>query len=107
MSAKHTSLRRRLATLLPLGLLAVTASFGLGMQTGGTLRTINGSLATDSPRGDLNGDGTVDEADVIAILEVAQGYRTATPQELAADPNGNGVLGVDDAIRVLRGMHSR
>lgn len=107
MSTRPTTLRKRITTLLPLGLLAVTASFALGMQTAGNLRTIAGSLATDAPRGDVNADGTVDAADAIVILEIAQGYRTATPQELAADPNGNGILGVDDAIRVLRGILSR
>lgn len=61
----------------------------------------------DGERGDVNGDGSVNEHDVIVILEVAQGYRTATPDELAADPNANGVLAIDDAIRVLRTMLSR
>lgn len=104
MSVRRSTLRRRIATLLPLSVFAVTASFALGMQTAGDLQTISGSFATDAPRGDMNADGTVDAADAIIVLEIAQGYRTATPQELAADPNGNGILAVDDAIRILRSV---
>ncbi len=107
MSRTNTHTLRKLVTLLPIGLLAVVASFGVGMQTAGELRTIQWSSAMDGVRGDVNGDDLVDERDVIAILEISQGYRTATPDELNADPNANGVLAVDDAIRVLRTMLSR
>lgn len=107
MSRTHKHQQRRLTALVPIGLLAVVASFGLGMETAGDLHTIEWSSATDGVRGDMNADGTVDERDVIVILEVSQGYRPATPDELSADPNGNGVIAVDDAIRVLRSMQSR
>lgn len=103
----NTHTHRRLLAIVPLGLLAVVASFSLGMETAGTLRTIEWSSATDGLLGDMNGDNTVDERDVIVMLELSQGYRSATPDELAADPNGNGVIGVDDALRVLRSMLSR
>ncbi len=93
--------------LLPLTVLAVVASFGLGIQTAGDVQTVQRSSATDVESGDLNADGTVDEQDVIAILEIAQGYRPATVAERAADPNGNGELTVDDAVRVLRTMLTR
>ena len=107
MPRTHTTARRTILTLAPLALFVAVASFGAGMQTAGDLRTIEWSSATDAPRGDVNGDGTVDETDVIAILEIAQGYRTATPKELHADPNGDGKLAVDDAIRVLRTLSTR
>lgn len=106
MSPQHTPTRRTILSLLPLGLLAVTASFVVGVQTSGTLQTIQWSSANETPRGDINADGMIDAADVILILETAQGYRSATPDELAADPNGNGILAVDDAIRILRTMTS-
>ena len=90
---------------MPLCVLAVVASFGLGIKSAGDVHTVQVSSATDeSVRGDLTGDGTVDAHDAIAILEIAQGYRTATPAELRADPNDNGYLTVDDAIRILRSL---
>lgn len=40
--------------------------------------------------------------DVIAILEVAQGYREATREELQRnDTDGNGALDARDALRIL------
>ncbi len=94
--------------VLPLTLLAVVASFAIGLQTAGDVRTIQLSSATDNIHaGDMNADGSVDINDVTIILEVSQGYRTASVAELEADPNGNGELTVDDALRVLRTLSSR
>lgn len=106
----HTYIKRILKAshLLPLAILAAVVSFQVGTRTAGNVQTVGTTSATDgSTVGDVNQDGTVDEADVIVILEVAQGYRPATPHELTADPNGNGILTVDDAIRVLRSLTSR
>lgn len=108
MSRTPTHTKRVPASVLTLGTLAVLTSFGLGIGTAGNLRTIDYSAADDaSSRGDVTADGVVDERDVIVILEVSQGYRPATPAELQADPNGNGALTVDDALRVLRTFSSR
>jgi hypothetical protein len=107
MSRTPTRQYRNLLTLVPLALVAAAASFGIGVQTSNQLRTIQGSAATEAPRGDVTGDGNVDERDAAVILEIAQGYRKATPAELAADPNSNGQLTVDDAIRVLRSISPR
>ena len=108
MSARHTQRTRALLGLVPLAIVAATAAFALGTKTAGTLRTVEESSATDdTPRGDVNADGTVDGSDAILILEISQGYRDATADELGADPNGNGALTVDDAIRVLRSLRSR
>lgn len=106
---KHTLFQRyaRLSTLLPLALAVATASFAVGTQTASVLRTIDSSSATETVRGDVNGDSVVDVKDAIVILEIAQGYRDATPSELAADPNDNGSLTVDDAIRLLRTITPR
>ncbi len=91
--------------IVPLGILAAVASFGVGLKTAGTLETVPWSSADDDVvRGDVHEDGAIDALDVIAILEIAQGYRTPTISELEADPNGNGDLTVDDAIRVLRSL---
>jgi hypothetical protein len=91
--------------LVPVAVLAAVASFAVGMRTAGDLQTVQWSSADDGTlQGDVNADGTVDVADAIAILEIAQKYRVPTVRELEADPNGNGALTVDDAIRVLRSL---
>lgn len=93
---------RRVLILVPLGIVAVVTSFNLGTRTADIVRTIGTSSATEGLRGDVTHDGVIDSRDAVLILEVAQGYRTATPAELQADPNSNGILTVDDALRVLR-----
>lgn len=99
---------RKILTLVPIAALATATSFGLGLRTADVFQTVEFSSADDDERrGDVNADGTVDERDAIVILEIAQGYRTPTAAERNADPNGNGVLTVDDAIRVLRSLSSR
>lgn len=103
----HFQKYRNVLALVPLALLAAGASFGLGVGTAGELRAIKASSATETVRGDMNADGEVDARDAIIILEIAQGYRDPTPSELAADPNANGALAVDDAIRVLRSISPR
>ena len=100
MSARHTQRTRALLGLVPLAIVAATAAFALGTKTAGTLRTV---VKTLFPKP----DGAVDGSDAILILEISQGYRDATADELGADPNGNGALTVDDAIRVLRSLRSR
>ncbi len=108
MSTTHKTHFSKALTLVPLALFVAVASFSIGTRTAGDLRAIQYSSATDdSVRGDLTADGVIDERDVIVMLEIAQGYRTATPAELEADPNNNGVIGVDDAIRILRSMSDR
>ncbi|OIO53297.1 hypothetical protein AUJ46_05490 [Candidatus Peregrinibacteria bacterium CG1_02_54_53] len=83
--------------------ICVTAAFLIGIQSAGEVQPIAlieaGSV---SQRGDLTGDGSTDVQDVITILEVVQGYRQATPDQLLADPNQDGTLTIDDALRILR-----
>ncbi len=108
MPRTHTHTKRLSGSALTIGILGILTSFGLGIGTADNLRTIDYSAADDaSLSGDVTTDGIVNERDVIAILEVAQGYRPATPAELQADPNGNGALTVDDALRILRSLSTR
>ena len=53
-------------------------------------------------RGDLDGNGQIDARDAVVILEIVQGYEAATARQRQADPDGDGYLTVDDAIRLLR-----
>ena len=49
----------------------------------------------------MDGDGSVGLQDAIVILEIVQGYAKATPDQLRADPNRDGQLTIDDALRIL------
>ena len=90
-----------------LGLLCITGSFAVGVQTAGDVQTIAPSRA-EGPEmvGDINGNGIVEEDDVRIILEIVKGYREATPEELRRDPNGDGQLTIDDAMRLLHELAS-
>ncbi len=84
-----------------LGSLAVAAAFFVGLQSAGDPQPASLVTAGGTLPGDLNGDAAISLEDAIAILEISQGYRSATPEEILADPNNDGQLTVDDAIRVL------
>lgn len=107
MAKKKTHIKRQVVTpsVLALAFLSVTLSFAIGIQTAGDVQTIS-SIEAEDPRitGDMNADGRVDERDVIEILEVVRGYEEATPEQLLADPNGDGSLTVDDALRMLHDL---
>ena len=59
-------------------------------------------------RGDVTGDGVLNQADFVLAMQLAVGQRPATPQELmAGDLNGNGVIDKDDAHLILRMIHGQ
>jgi hypothetical protein len=108
---KKSSTQNRLGLSLPilaLGIVAVLSSFTLGIKTAADVKTVSPMEASGSRiSGDVNNDGVVNTLDVIAILEVARGYKDATPDELLADPNSDGQLSIDDAIRILSDLQVR
>lgn len=104
----HTSTRRPTKRqsvqphVLVLAALSVISSFSLGIHTAGDVETIAPLQAEGTTiAGDMDADGILTTADAIAILDFAQGYESPTPEQLLADPNGDGQLTVDDAIRLL------
>ncbi|HVW67016.1 MAG TPA: hypothetical protein VHA78_04800 [Candidatus Peribacteraceae bacterium] len=107
---KHTR-SSRLTIQLPLmalGVLAIASSFALGMKTAGDVHTVAPMEASGTRLSeDINDDGRIDVRDAIAVLEVARGYKQATPDELRADPNHDGQLTIDDAIRILSDISIR
>ena len=93
---------KRNLQIFALSALCVVGSFTVGIHTAGDVQPIALIQAgSEAHQGDVTGDGAVDERDVVAILEVAEGYRMATPDELKADPNGDGQLTVADAMAIL------
>ncbi len=110
MSKKQSNTQRHLLPLsiLSLGSLAVVSSFALGIKTAGDVQTVAPMEASGTHiTGDMNDDGLTDTRDVILILEVARGYKDATPEQLLADPNADGQLTIDDAIRILSDLSIR
>jgi hypothetical protein len=88
--------------LLILAMLSIGMSFALGIQSAGDVETIEPLEAqTLQLDGDIDGDGVVDPRDAAAILEIALGYEQPTVAQLKADPNDDGQLTVDDALRIL------
>ena len=110
----HTQKRRPLtrsassiASIVILAVLCVTGSFAVGVQTAGDMKAIAPLQAggTELP-GDMNDNGSIDEGDIELILEVVKGYRDPTPAMLRRDPNGDGRLDIDDAMRLVRDLSS-
>ncbi len=101
--------RRNLSSYISvvvLGMMCVTGSFAVGVQTAGDVRTISPLKASEQIIGDMNDNGRIDEDDVAIILEVVKGSRAPTPMILRRDPSGDGQLTIDDAMRLLRDLAS-
>lgn len=93
---------RKNVRLLGLSALCLSFSFFVGMHSAGTVRPISLIEAGGTPmKGDFNSDGMIDLQDVVTVLEIVQGYRTATALDYKADPNDDGLITVDDALRLL------
>lgn len=102
MYIKYPHSLRRNVKMLAIAAACLTSSFFLGIQTAGDIQPVSLIEAGGLPlSGDIDGNGSVGLEDVIFILEVSQGYVVASPDQLRADPNGDGRLTVDDALRIL------
>lgn len=81
---------------------SVTTAFALGIQTAGDFATVESTQADASQyTGDFNGNGNLDVQDARIALELAQGFRTPTPDDLSADPNNDFVITFDDVLSIL------
>lgn len=102
MYIKYPHFVRRNVKMLSIGTACIVSSFFIGTQTAGDVRPVSLIEAGGTElAGDVDGNGVVDLRDVTLILEVAQGYAEPTTDQLLADPNRDGVLSVDDALRIL------
>ena len=102
MYIKYPHYVRRNLKMLATAAACLCGSFVIGLSTAGDITPASlieaGGL---QPAGDIDGSGYVDTSDVLQILEIASGYKEVTADQLKADPNGDGQLTVDDAIRIL------
>lgn len=89
-----------------LGLACIASSFSIGIHTAGDVQPFTLIEAgSTNLSGDMDDNGAVDIQDVIIILEIVQGYREADATARSADPNGDGRITVDDALRILSNIH--
>ncbi len=85
---------------------SMTVAFILGIQTAGDVRPIVGEIRAGGTvlLGDLNGNSSIDMDDALQALDIVKGIRSPTPQELAADPDQNFVITVEDILAILDSM---
>lgn len=98
---RNTSLRKHLPLVMT-AMLGVVASFGAGMRLSADVQTVPATSAQDTVLGDMDQSGDVNQVDVEILLQIAQGNREATAEQLRADPNQDGKLTVEDAMRLLK-----
>lgn len=80
----------------------ISSAFFVGIQTAGEVHPVTLIEAGSGKlRGDMDDNGVVDVRDAIVILDIVQGYEQATPDHILGDPNGDGILTIDDARRIL------
>lgn len=103
MKNSYSLFRRRSLKTIVIVLGSMSAAFMVGIQTAGDVRPVVGSISADGTviEGDFNGNGQLDIADARIALVLAHGDRTPSPSELAADPNGDFHITLEDAEAIL------
>ena len=95
-------LTRKNVQIMSLAGLCILTSFSVGIHSAGNVQPFELIEAgSPQPVGDVDENGVVDLEDVKEILEVVQGYKAVSPTHLQADPNGDGLITTDDALRLL------
>ncbi|MHC5057646.1 MAG: Calx-beta domain-containing protein [Planctomycetota bacterium] len=79
-----------------------TLSNATGGATLGAPSSTTFTIRNDDNPGDLNGDGTVDQADVDIIAANAGLRSSHAAWDPRCDPDGNGVCNLDDLMTVFR-----
>ena len=100
MYIKYPHAIRRRITIITLGAASILSSLYIGVQSAGNVQPV-----TLIEAGTIPTMHSLD--DVIRILEITQGYRIETPEDIQADPNGDGRITVDDALRILSTLSLR
>ncbi len=102
---KHSRSWKRTAAIGSFGALCAVLSFAIGIQTSGTVRTLERTQAalTGSVRGDMDDDGLITVSDVILVLERVDGLEETSSADLQrGDVDGDFRLTAKDALRLLR-----
>lgn len=102
MKHRYSIFGKKSIRTLAIILTSVTAAFALGVQTAGDFHPVATTEADGTVAdGDFNQNGYVDIRDARIAVELASGYRSPTPDELAADPNGDFTITTDDVLTIL------
>lgn len=107
----------QLLQYLALGTLSVAGAFTLGLETAGEVHPFATSEAavdhaTVVPlrvpqKGDMDDDDRLTTADAVLLLELSEGWQTATPREIRqGDLDGDFRLTSRDVLRLLRTLSS-
>ena len=64
-------------------------------------KTFQITIGAVGSKGDVNGDGAVDIADAVCIVNHIVGKANSTFVEAAADVNGDGVVDIADAVKIV------
>lgn len=67
----------------------------------GDIQQIVFAKGTDTKKGDVNGDGTVDVSDVNILINIILGNDDASKYDGRADVNGDGTVDVSDANALI------
>lgn len=89
--------------ILPIDL-TPTRSFNLRLSDGGDDGNGGGGGGGDGADFDVNGDGVINDKDVVIVLRAVSGAQiTMTDEQLAAaDVNGDNLINTQDAIAIMR-----
>ncbi len=91
---------------LVLGCMSV--AFAVGIQTAGDVHPlVEPTRAGIRLSGDMDGNDMVTPADARLALEIARGYRNATPEELEADTNQDFRITIEDVAAILEIVERR
>lgn len=84
---------------------SMTLAFVLGIESAGDVRTVQSTEANDqSLVGDFSGNGILDAEDARIALDIAQGLRSPTPDELSRDPNRDFAITFEDVEMILKAI---
>ena len=103
MQHRYSVFRRKSLKTIVIVSGSMTVAFIIGIKTAGDVSPVVSPTMADANvlAGDMNNNGQLDTEDVRIALEIANGYRTPTPSELAADPNRDYTITSDDAMAIL------
>jgi|GEM_PF-894207 hypothetical protein len=103
MQHKYSIFSRKSLRTICIVVGSVSAAFILGIETAGDVQPVVSRTEAGGTvlEGDFNGNGVLDVNDARIALELAKGYRSPTPQELSADPNGDFSITFEDAMLIL------
>ena len=103
------TIKAQVDDMMATGTYAVIIQNPLLVSTDGTKPSITGTVTTvtiddnviDYVKGDVDGDGVIDLADAVLVINYYVGKPVATFNNNAADVDGDGVIDLADAVKII------